>query len=302
MPVPLLLGLLFGLTVMLAFIGMLRPTQLDAVQRRMERYGVEPDREDEMAASLFERVIMPTVAWFVARVSKLLPTRFTANVGEQLEAAGWEISASRFVAGWLTMGLLIPAATLALVLMLGGGGAGLLAAFGAWIGLGLYLPWMALRRRITGRTKDVDHNLPDAIDMIVTAVESGLGLQAAMLKVAEHIEGAVGELFREASREVSFGRSRAEALAAMADRSGSREMRLFVRAVVQAERMGISIASVLRNQSREIRDRRQMAAREAANKIPVKITVPTVLFIFPTMFMLILGPVVLNVMSYFKGS
>ncbi len=135
--------------------------------------------------------------------------------------------------------------------------------------------------------------------MIVTCVESGLGLQAAMIRVAEHLDGAIALEFRQAAREVAMGRPRDETLTAMAERSGSRELRLLARAIIQAEQMGVSVGQVLRNQSRELRERRRQRAREKANMVPVKITIPTVLFIFPTLFLLMLGPVALNMFEFF---
>lgn len=297
---PVALGLLAGLAVVLFLLALVRPGSVDVVQERIRRYGVESEQDDEYAASIFDRVVAPSFSWLIERVARYMPAQLTSNVAEHLEEAGWSVSASRFVSIWLSVGLLVPIALAALVVGVGGN-AGLLALLGLWAALGAYMPWLLLRRRISARTAAVDRSLPDAIDLIVTSVESGLGLQAAMLKVAEHIEGPVGELFRDASREVSIGRSREEAMNAMAERSGSREMRLLVRAIVQAERMGISIGSVLRNQSGEIRERRRMAAREQANKIPVKMTIPTVLFIFPTLFIVILGPVVLSMLDSFSG-
>ena len=156
-----------------------------------------------------------------------------------------------------------------------------------------------LRRRAQKRVKRIDKDLPDAIDLIITAVESGLGLQAAMMKVTEFIEGPISDEFSRSGHEVSLGRARDEALYAMGDRCGSRELRLFVRAVNEAEQMSISVSRVLRNQSSEIRERRRQRAREQANTIPVKIAIPTVLFIFPTLFLLILGPVALRVVEFF---
>jgi tight adherence protein C len=205
------------------------------------------------------------------------------------------MSAESFLVLWAVLAFLAPT-LLALFVVASKGSLSsmLIALILAFYGAGAYLPWYLLRRRAERRTRSIDRSLPDAIDLIVTSVESGIALQGAMLNVSRKFGGQIGSEFARVVTETSVGKSRPEALEAMAERTGSRDVRLFVRAVNQAEAMGISIGQVLRSQSAELRERRRQAAREQANKVPVKMTIPTVLFIFPTMFLLVIGPVALR--------
>ena len=149
--------------------------------------------------------------------------------------------------------------------------------------------------------REIERTLPDAMDLIVTNVEAGLGLQAAMLSVADRFEGPISVEFSRVVRDISIGRSREEALFDLASRTGVADMRLFAHAIAQAERTGISVGRVLRTHARENRERRQQRAREKAGKIPVKMTIPTAIFIFPTLLMIVLGPVALKAYEQFRG-
>jgi tight adherence protein C len=299
MPTPLLIAVAFGTAATLLMIGVFRPNRNSLLRERIEKLGVVSEI-DEYDESFHERVIAPSLAWLGRASRALLPSRVPLTVATMLREAGWSTPPGRFIWIWLGSG----GGLFALMLLILLPAAAPLVAVGLSLvvgGVGLYLPWMLLRRAARGRGQMIDRQLPDAIDLIVTCVESGLGLQAAMLKVADHFDGPVADEFNRASRDVAMGRPRDEALHAMAERSGSRELKLLVRAIVQAEQMGVSIGHVLRNQSGELRERRRQRAREKANMVPVKMTIPTVLFIFPTLFLLMLGPVALQMMEFFGG-
>jgi tight adherence protein C len=295
---PITLGALFGVAAALTVIGLFRGNRTERISRRVEQISGS-ERVEVYDGSFNERIIEPTVRAVVDVVSKLLPTRVVGAVARKLEETGGTMQVPRFMAIWMIFGFIwVAIGTPLLFAILPP--VFLLLAVPAWTGLGVYIPWLMLRRKAQKRVKHIEKDLPDAIDLIVTSVESGLGLQAAMMQVTEHLEGPISGEFARAGQEVSLGRSRAEALQGMGDRCGSRELRLFVRAINEAEQMGISVAQVLRNQSGEMRERRRQKAREQANTIPVKITIPTVLFIFPTLFLLILGPVALRVIEFFN--
>lgn len=157
-------------------------------------------------------------------------------------------------------------------------------------------PWIWLRRRAARRTTQIDAALPQTLDLIVTNIECGQGLQASLMTVADRAGGPIGVEIGRAMREIGAGVPREAALAAMGERSGSEELAGVARAIAQAERSGVSVAEILRARASELRERRRLLAREHANKVPVKMkmTIPTVLFIFPTFFLLVLGPVALN--------
>ncbi len=292
---PLVIALLAGGAVGALVLGLGRPGSRQPQRRTLNFVGAARTRESDSDESFAVRVARPATAAIARRATSLLPSQLAAAVAARLRVAGWSMSAESYLLIWAASGLLLP--TLLAILMLSSEGHPGTARVGlllGWYAAGAYGPWYVLRRAADRRTKAVDRSLPDAIDLVVTSVESGIALQGAMLNVSRKFGGPIGEEFQSVITETSVGRPRAEALESMADRTGSRDVRTFVRAVNQAESMGISIASVLRNQAAELRERRRQAAREKANKVPVKMTIPTVLFIFPTMFLLVIGPVALR--------
>ena len=232
----------------------------------------------------------------------LLPQRTVESVDSYLETAGRPMTLSTFLTLWAGAGIAAPLGIAMLTIVSTGGlSQNVLIVVAVWAGLGMYLPWMMLRRVAMKRSKEISKELPDAIDLIVTNIEAGLGLQAALMAVSQKFKGAIAEEFARAVKEISVGQPREEALMAMARRSRAREMFLFARAIAQAEQTGIPIAGVLRNHAAETRERRRQEAQEKAAKIPVKITLPTVLFMFPTLFLLLLGPIGIDIVDTFSS-
>jgi tight adherence protein C len=299
--VQLILAVMTGFSMTLFSVGLFRRNpsrraRRDA-RRRIEAFaGATPTPVLERPFG--ERVLTPVGDRISGMLLSALPQRIVASTRHRLEMAGHPASLAGFLTTWLALGIGTPVAVSVLLLSAGAQvGGRLLAALAVWALLGLYLPWLWLRRRGRGRAMRIQRELPDAIDLVITNLEAGLALQSALLAVAERMPGPVGEEWAQAVREISVGRDRQEALAAMAERTGVPDMRLFARAVAQAEQTGIPIARVLRNHAAESRDRRRQRAREEAAKVPVKITLPTGLFIFPTLLILVLAPVVIHVMD-----
>jgi tight adherence protein C len=139
--------------------------------------------------------------------------------------------------------------------------------------------------------------LPDALDLLTISVEAGLGFDAALAKVVEKMEGPLVNEFRQALAEIRMGRTRREALRDIVGRAEARPVSNFIGAIVQAEQLGVPIAKVLQIQSQQLRIERRQRAEEAAAKAPVKMLFPMVGCIFPTIFIVILGPAVIAVMS-----
>jgi tight adherence protein C len=146
----------------------------------------------------------------------------------------------------------------------------------------------------------VSAELPDALDILAVSVEAGLGFDGAVQKLTEHMEGPLIEEFELALGEIRIGEGRSEALKKMAERNASQEMASFVRAIIQADQLGISLGRILKVQAGDTRLKRQLLAEEKAAKAPIKMLFPTVLFIFPAMFIVILAPAFLNLAHFFK--
>ena len=162
---------------------------------------------------------------------------------------------------------------------------------------GLLLGWMIpaylLRRRARSRTEGLNRALPDALDLMVVCVEAGMGLNQALVKVGEEmgrISPALADEFILTSLEIRAGTPRDQALRNMGERTGEKDLRALMAMLIQTDRFGTSVADALKVHAEEVRDKRQQRAEEEAAKIGTKIVFPLVLFIFPAMFLVILGP------------
>lgn len=252
------------------------------------------------STSFRERALGPAVTTVARAVLRLSPRSTVESVNAKLLAAGFgrRVSPSAFLAG---KGLL--AAGGLAVGLVGSAGQGispkaLLTSLGLGFA-GLMLPDVIVTFRAKSRRESLQAELPDALDLLAVSVEAGLGFDGAITKITEHMEGPLAEEFALTLGEIRIGESRQEALKKMGDRAGSPEMAAFTRAVIQADQLGISLGRILRLQATEARNRRQAAAEEKAMKAPIKMLFPTVLFIFPAMFIVILGPAFLNLSKLF---
>jgi tight adherence protein C len=164
----------------------------------------------------------------------------------------------------------------------------------AGLALSVVAGWRApviwLRMRTRRRSEEIDHELPELIDLLVVTIEAGLGFSRSMQVASQRIEGPLGDELRLALQEQSMGLSTLDALRNMLARSDTPAMRSFVRSVVQGEALGVSIGQIMRNLAVEMRTRRRQMAEERAQKAPVKLLFPLIFLIFPAMFVVILGP------------
>lgn len=296
-----LIALFAGLAVSTLIGSFILSRQRGQVQtmRFRRRGGIASD--DLLDQPFLDRTLRPLVQRAAAWPARLLPARLLAAFEARVVTAGLTIGVRTFLAIWAALALSVPAVFVLYALANGIGFASLAIPIALGLLIGLYFPWYWLRRRATSRIRAIGRALPNAIDFIVTSVEAGVGLQGAMLNMSRKFEGPISEEFLQAVRETALGRSREAALLAMAERCQSEELSLLVSAVVHAEQTGIPISRVLRHQATELRSRRRLRAREEAGKVPTRMTIPTVTLVFPTMFLLILGPVVLRAMEQFSN-
>jgi tight adherence protein C len=265
---------------------------------RAANYGREKVAGKEMP-KFRERVMVPLTTQVAKVMFKVNPKASTEGVAKKLMAAGMRnASPNGFIAsqgifavvmgfvGLLLFGALKPSAAPIFAL-----GMGVLGFMG---------PSFVLNSKVRSRQSAVAAELPDALDLLSVSVEAGLGFDGAVQKLTEHMKGPLIEEFELALGEMRIGEGRQEALKKMADRSASPEMASFVRAIIQADQLGISLGRILRIQAGDSRLKRQLAAEEKAMKAPIKMLFPTVLFIFPAMFIVVLGPAFLNLSKIFK--
>lgn len=166
--------------------------------------------------------------------------------------------------------------------------------------IGLFFPTYWLKQRTRQRKEEIDRNLPDVLDLIMVSIEAGLGFDAALLKVVEKQNSVLAQEFNLVLQEIKMGRPRREALKEMAKKNNVDALSNVIASLVQADQLGISMGNVLRNQSKQIRQNRRQRAQEQAQKAPVKIMIPLVFFIFPSIFIVILGPACIQIMEVFS--
>jgi len=162
---------------------------------------------------------------------------------------------------------------------------------------GYFFPDLWLRQKVKARQKEIRLALPNALDLLTISVEAGLGFDAALVRVTEKYKNALAEEFTQVLNEVRLGRPRLEALDDMGRRVGVEELHSFIQALIQSEQLGVGIAKVLRIQSEEMRRKRRQRAEEQAAQASLKMLFPMIGCIFPTIFIVLMGPAVLIVLG-----
>jgi tight adherence protein C len=247
-----------------------------------------------------ERILLPLGDRLARWTLKLHPKTTTEGVSGRLLAAGLgrKITPTTFLAlksagaiGGLVLGALFGGA------LTGAGGVLLFAI--ALGGIGFLVPDFAVSAKARSRKDNIRAELPDALDLMAVSVEAGMGFDGAIVKLTEHMNGPLADEFALTLNEIRMGESRQGALKKLSDRTGTPELSSFVRAIIQADQLGISLGRILRVQATDSRLKRQAAAEEKAMKAPIKMLFPTVMFIFPAMFLVILGPAFLNLSKLF---
>ena len=280
-------------------VATLPAREREGAVRRASNYGRFRVLMGERRIPFRERVLTPATASLAGLVLKLNPKTSVETVRARLQSAGLadRVSVNTFLA--------VKAVGAAFGLFLGvmlGISAGPLGALVFTAGFavgGFILPSFLLSSKTRRRRELIKSELPDALDLLAVSVEAGLGFDGAIVKLTEHMEGELIEEFRLTLGEIRVGEGRQEALKRMGERIDTPEISAFTRAIIQADQLGISLGRILRVQAADTRLRRQAAAEEKAMKAPIKMLFPTVMFIFPAMFIVILGPAFINIKKVF---
>lgn len=166
---------------------------------------------------------------------------------------------------------------------------------------GCFLPWFALSMMVTKRKQKIMMQLSDVMDLVSVSVQAGLSFDAALARVAQRMQGPMIEESNRMLQDVRMGMTRRQSLTNMAARCDVQPVYLFVAAVIQSESLGVSLANTLKIQADNMRERHSQLVREKAMKLPVKLVFPLAFFIFPTIFIVVLGPIALTVMTQIQG-
>ena len=250
-----------------------------------------------------QRVVAPMVDTLGKNVAALFPAAFIRRTEKRLTLAGQPMTVSAFYALMFGSGAMLSFAYVLLIAVATGGSLSvpLLLPVFLLFPVGMYLAGFWLSAQARGRKAQMGRGLPDSMDLLTICVEAGLGLDAAFHRVVEKQSGPLVDEIRLMLREIGLGKPRRQALTDLAERTDNEDVRSFANAVIQAEQLGTSLAQILRAQSHRQRVRRRQLAEQEARRVPVKMVFPLVLCLMPSLFIFILGPIVVNV-ARFLGS
>ncbi|HKC18756.1 MAG TPA: type II secretion system F family protein, partial [Candidatus Dormibacteraeota bacterium] len=271
------------------------------VQQRLAAYGGEKQltvEEIELQRPFSERVLRPGIEKLGSLLSRSTPQKARQDLLNKLELAGrpGNLTPEDFVAVRLVAAAIMAAVGFLIGLLLANPVYLVIALAGGAI-LGYYVPVLWLQQKVDGRKVQIQKGLPDALDLLVICVDAGLGFDAALARVTDKYHNALSDLLAKALREVSLGRPRLEALDEMGRNSGVEDLHNFIQAVIQSEQFGTGIGKILRIQADEMRRKRRQRAQERGAQATLKMMLPMVGCIFPTLWIVLLGPAVLILMQ-----
>ena len=248
-----------------------------------------------------QRFVDPMLRLALRLGRRLTPSGAQASLQHRLDLAGnpgtW--TPERVIAAkgcGAVLGVIVGALMLARV----GGLVGVLWLV-VFTAVGFWLPDVLVYNACLRRQVLLRKSTPDALDMLTVCVEAGLGFDAALMQVARNVRGPIAGECARILQEMQIGKTRVEAFRGLADRTTVAELKSFVTALVQADRLGIPIGNVLREQAKEMRVKRRQRAEEQAQKVPVKILFPLIFCIFPALFVVVIGPGAISIMGVFSG-
>jgi len=290
---------LAGAVFLIGEVATLPSRERERSIRRASHYGFVRVASSLDAKKFRERAVEPMRENLAGLVLKINPRTSLESISLKLLGAGLgrRITPTGFLAA---KGVAAAFGALVGVMVgsMAGSATGMMLTLGLAAG-GFFAPDYFVTLKARGRRERIKADLPDALDLLAVSVEAGLGFDGAIAKITEHMEGPLADEFSLTLGEMRIGESRSDALKRMADRVDAPELSSFTRAIIQADQLGTSLGRILRVQAADSRLRRQAAAEEKAMKAPIKMLFPTVLFIFPAIFLVILGPAFMNLEKVF---
>jgi tight adherence protein C len=293
-----------GFLLVVSFLTFLQSIVIGKRARLLERLHAShvnqaPHSEDILDRPLLDRTVGFLARELVSAISQRTPQQARSVIDNKLEKAGdpYNLKSGDFIAIQVILGITTWGVTFFLLnlIKVSPGIQYLLSCTLAL--LMAYIPWFMLAVIATKRQREIKRSLPDIMDLLVVSVEAGLAFDMALTKIVDTYQGTVALEFHRALREMQVGRSRKEALKDMSERVNLPELSSLVNAIIQSEQLGVGLGKVLRIQSDLIREKRQQWIEEQAMKAPVKMLFPLVFGIFPSIFIVILGPAVLNILK-----
>lgn len=267
--------------------------------RQLDNYELDNGRDQQLLVPLSERMLKPAIAKLNRLGQRFNPPDYADNVRKKFAAAGTYTpeAVERHLAIRVIALAAIPVFLFVMFVWNPFHVYGILrlAVVGLFSAVAFFGPDSQLNKKVDARRKELRNALPDTLDLLVISVEAGLGFEQALDRVIENVPGALSVEFATVLGETRAGASRSEALRSMDQRCDVPEIRSFVLAMIQADTFGVSIGRVLRSQADEMRVKRRQRAQEQAMKAPVKMLLPMVFCIFPALFVVVIGPAIINI-------
>lgn len=253
--------------------------------------------DERLRLPFSERVLYPLLKSSGTRLQKLTPSVMRNTTERKLGMAGLPLTVEQW-SGWYVLSSAIGLVSGLLVGTMLREAIMTVLMFGImFMMVGAYLPRLLLAQAIKKRQKVILRALPEVLDLLTVSVKAGLGFDSALMRVTDKMKGALSVELAKVLHEIKVGVMRKDALRALAERTGVAELHGFVSTIIQADQLGVSISSVLQLQSESMRERRRQAAEEQAMKAPVKMLFPLIIFIFPTLFIVLLGPAMIQILG-----
>ncbi len=306
--IPLIVVGLLAIVGGLVYVGLRDNSGRDPLQDRLASLGereivVESLEDVELSLPFRDRIIVPIMKWLADITTRFTPQEELRRTRHKLELAGQTTDPVQFFMTRILMTVVFGIGALLVsfvVLKKPFQDAVLYTAIG--LALGYYFPIISLNSKIRKRQENIVKALPDALDLLVICVEAGVGFDQAMGKVYEKWDNELALAFGRVLREIQLGKLRREALKDMADRMDVPDVNAFTAAIIQADQLGVPMSKILRVQSDQMRTKRRQRAQEKAQQAPVKMMIPMVLLIFPSIWIVLLGPAILQVMNSGLGA
>lgn len=261
------------------------------------------DIDEELAKPFSKRILSPVAKSLLELIMWLAPKSLRRIMEERLIMAGGfgKLSVDEFLLLCGFLAVCLPGLVATLLMATKAPSNKIVGLSMIAFVIGLVIPVFLVNQKIVARKLSMQKDLPDVLDLLTVSVEAGLAFDGALAKLSEKMKGALVEEFKRVLQEIRMGVTRRDALVSLGKRCNVSDLSLFTTSLIQADQLGVSIGNVLRVQSVSMREKRKQRAEEKAMKAPIKMMLPLVLFIFPTIFIVLLGPAMIQIFTTFSN-
>lgn len=272
------------------------------IQQRIKKYVTANDKQQGMIeGTLYERLVQPMLGSVNGFIGRVTPKHYVVQLDKALREAGnpMKLNANGCITLQISAVIVEIIGVISIWIALAVPVFRVMLILATLIGLTYIFPGLYLKHLIHARQKEIEKSLPDVIDLLTVSIEAGLSFDGAMAKLVEKMSGVLVSEFAIVLKEMRMGVSKRDSLKSLIERVPVANLITFVGAILQADQLGVSVGNVLRIQSNIMRQKRRQKASELAMKAPIKMLFPMVFFILPTIFIILLGPVLIKILEAF---